>query len=356
MAQDFENAEKLGEEGPYEDFADHLKTVITANKQMLPKGDDTGKRAQHPKAHATVDATFEVLPIPETDKDLRVGIFAAPSATPHRAQIRFSNSRHNEDNPDKGDAHGMAIKVFDIARGEVRFQPDPDNTDTFDFILMNNEFFFEAGVAEYARINDLAGEQVNMTRNWRDVGVGIFNFARFVIERKIIDPELGKLIDATSDQFPESPVTETYFSTTPYLLGPDRAVKYIARPDPGNIVSDIPKSATFLGERLRDALAQGDQVFTLHVQVKEPCDSIEDVTKVWTGAREVPVARITIPGTGRLGDTAWRDLRRNREAASYNIWNVTRDHRPLGGINRLRRKVYAELHKTRMNPDDPVYK
>ena len=65
MKLDYEIAEHLGEAQPRENEDHLLRTIIEANKQMLPQkhkgGFRPGMRAQHPKGHATVRACFEVL-------------------------------------------------------------------------------------------------------------------------------------------------------------------------------------------------------------------------------------------------------------------------------------------------------
>ena len=87
----------------------------------------TQLRGQHPKSHGVVQATFQVHDVPEP---LRHGIFATPRSYP--ALIRLSNGgKFNDLEPD---AHGMAIKLYDV--------PGPKLTDdeaaatVQDFILV----------------------------------------------------------------------------------------------------------------------------------------------------------------------------------------------------------------------------
>lgn len=351
---DYTTAKHLGEKDNDDDYDSQEARIIGANKDMLPKKDRAGQRAQHPKAHATVDATFQVLEIPEADKDLRVGLFARRTIEPLKAVVRFSNSRFYIDNPEKGDAHGMAIKVFGV-EGE-KFQPDPSGLDTFDFILMNNETFFDGDLAQYANFNDLAGELIDSRRNNGQRLWGAINGIALAVWLNIFDRDMKKAIAETSDQFPDSPVTEKYFSTTPYLLGPNCAVKYIMAPSEDNTKPVGEKSQNFLQHRLREALSNSDQVFTLSVQIKEHGeDSIEDPSIAWKSTRIVPVAKLTIPKIENLDDMAWATLRHGRESLSYNIWNVTQPHRPLGAINRVRKKTYSELHKARTELKPEIY-
>jgi hypothetical protein len=59
------------------------------------------------------------------------------------------------------------------------------------------------------------------------------------------------------------------------------------------------------------------------------------------------VALITLPGQ------SIRDTLEACEAKTFNPWNYHRDHRPLGGINRVRRGLYTEIgeYRTTANED-----
>lgn len=348
-------ATHLGESTVSDKYQSHEHRIIEANKDMLPKKDRAGQRAQHPKAHATVDAKFRFLEIPDVHQDLRAGIFEQPPSEPLDAVIRFSNSRYYIDNPEKGDAHGMAVKLFGVD-GE-KFQPDPSGLDTFDFILLNNETFFDGDLAQYANFNDLAGELIDSRRNSGQRFWGAINGIALATWLNVINRDLKDAIEGMGDQFPGSPVTETYWSTTPYLLGPDRAVKYVMEPSVSNTRPVGKRTQNYLQQRLRDALGQSDQEFTLSVQVMDldQGDTIEDPSVAWKGARKVPVAKLTIPQIAGLDDMQWAALRHTRESFSYNIWNVTSAHRPLGAINRVRKMTYSELHSARTNLDEDIY-
>ena len=353
---DYEIAKHLGEK-PIDKkrFPKQEKRITEANKDMLPKKDRAGQRAQHPRVHATVDATFHALDLAEADKDLAIGLFGQGSGRTHSAVVRFSNSRHFIDNPPKGDAHGMAIKIFGV-EGE-KLQPHPDEEGTFDFILLNSETFFDGDLASYANFNDLAGEAIDQNRNGEQKLAGIANGLAMLAWLKVFDRDLEDAIEEVSSQFPSSPLTETYWSTTPYLLGSDMAVKYEMAPVGPDDAPDAPRTPTYLQQQLREGLKRRDHEFILSVQImdKTKGHSIEDPTEPWDGARKVAVAKLTIPRTDPIDELAWAALRFGREPLGYNIWNVTKEHRPLGAINRVRRGVYSELHRTRRDLDGEVY-
>ena len=365
---EYQIASDLGEADFHPDFRHHQKCIIAANKEMLPRFDRAGQRAQHPKSHATVDATFTVLELDERDRALQIGLFAEPGRA-RKAGIRFSNSQHLTDNPKGGDAHGMAIKVFDV--DGVKFEPDPDleraeNTEerigTFDFVLMNDETFFEGRLEDYTTLNEVSAKTIAYNRNggnWVSGQIARLRTFGYLLR----NPDLMRAIRHTSDQFPVSLLHETYFSTTPYLLGDDHAVKYVVRPDLEDPVTtgeaQPQKDANYLTKRLRRSLAERAHHFTMFVRIKRPADSdysIENPRNPWRGAREVAVAKITIAQLEHpVTEAVWQHLRFGQDKRRYNIWNVTHHHRPLGLLNRLRREVYKELHRTRVDLDGDAY-
>ena len=351
---DYEIAKDLGEAEVQPNYGRNEKRIIDANVDMLPKGDNAGHRAQHPKAHATVSAKFAILPMTDTDNDLRVGLFE--NDADFDAFVRFSNSKSYEDNPKAGDAHGMAIKVLGV--GGQRFQEDADHRDSVDLILMNNETFFAGDLTKYARLNGLAGEIINAQRNGLQKVWGVINGVTIFAWLTAFEPTMKKAIAQISSKKPKSPVTETYWSTTPYLLGPDLAVKYIMVPSDANTVpANDTRSHDYLQQRLRDALDTRPQEFTLHLHVMDKSlgDTIEDPTVPWKSTRVVPVAKLTISQIAASDTATWEQARHEREKFGYNIWNTPPEHRPLGAINRVRRKVYSTLHGVRNDQGNEVY-
>ncbi|MEL6474946.1 MAG: hypothetical protein AAFQ21_12755 [Pseudomonadota bacterium] len=345
---DFKIATHLGEDPHDADFPAFLDSIIASNKKMLHRKDFPNTRAQHPKGHATLEAEFSVLELSDEDKELREGIFATPSETPHKALVRFSNSNEMVDDPEAGDAHGMAVKIFGI-KGD-KFEPDPDHADTFDLIFINSEIFVEGNLKKYTRLNDLAGEMMDLKRNGGSKVAGVLNFLwlKFL---HFFDKAQRDAVAKVSSQKPYSLTTEHFWSTTPYLLGPDRAVKYVMKPTNPNDKDAEDRSENYLLKRLIKALSTGPCEFTLQVQVKMPGAAypIEDPRIPWDGAKTVDVAKLTILPLN-LTETPEEDLRKvwgEREKNTYNIWNVTAAHRPLGALNWVRRKVYATLKDTR---------
>ena len=68
---------------------------------------------------------------------------------------------------------------------------------------------------------------------------------------------------------------------------------------------------------------------------------IEDASVIWDEAVSpfIPVARLTIENQDLSSDQAMSAC----EHLSFNPWQSLAEHRPLGGINRVRKRIYADL-------------
>jgi hypothetical protein len=80
--------------------------------------------------------------------------------------------------------------------------------------------------------------------------------------------------------------------------------------------------------------------------------AIEDATAVWdeTATPFRSVARVTIP----VQEPDTGASRTNCEELFFTPWHSLSDHRPLGGINRLRNEVYFASSMHRHHPKEPT--
>jgi hypothetical protein len=138
-----------------------------------------------------------------------------------------------------------------------------------------------------------------------------------------------------------SPLESSYFSASPFLFGPDRVMKFSAVPVSGEISPladplDKDYLRTILVEQLRTKAYQFD--FLVQVQAPSKELQIEDVTFPWDPAKYPfrKVAQLTIPQQ----DLECSASIESCEQLFFTPWHALLDHRPLGGINRLRREVY----------------
>ena len=286
-------------------------------------------RDQHQKSHACVRAEFVVRS--DVPADLRHGVFAEPCTYP--AWIRFSPSnvpanRFRARNkllwPDATrDAHGMAIKLTGVDGDKIL--PDERTATTQDFLLANSPAFFCRNASDYVEF--------------------VLRLSEDRLRRFFLGPDprkwrLRELVNGliASKKRVVNPLQVRYWSQTPYSLG-TQVVKYSARP---RVWCRQWRRASggndFIEEAAARQLSRGAVSFDFLVQVRTGGMPIEDPTVRW-GRCASPfrkVATIRIPAQDFTAK-ATKDFAEN---LSFTPWHSLPEHRPLGGINRVRRTVY----------------
>ncbi len=300
-------------------------------------------RQQHGKGHGCVAARFHVAE--DVHPDLRHGILATPNT--FNAIIRFSNGRQTDDR--KKDAHGLAMKLFGVDGAKV-LDAERDAT-TQDLIFMDHETFFIRDAASYAEFARALGNGTRRANSsWakllpaklRPLIVAIHLFRNFFRTHKAEKGFIQKVRSAPTS----SPLEDRYFSVTPAKLGP-HAVRWSLVPVP--LAGPISPSAGPVAQQdgLREGmvrhLAEQDAWFVVFVQRQtDPVSMpVEDPTAAWdelaaplyrVGTVEIPRQIFDTPHKRAVGD-----------GLSFTNWHCLPEHRPLGGISRVRRVVYETV-------------
>ena len=106
-------------------------------------------------------------------------------------------------------------------------------------------------------------------------------------------------------------------------------------------------SPDFLRENMQKHLAQSEACFDFLVQLRKGSSEmlIEDPTLEWSEKDSpfIPVARITIPAQAFISPEQIEFC----ESLSFTPWHAIPEHRPLGGINRIRKTVYDTISRVR---------
>ena len=287
-------------------------------------------RDQHPKSHGLLTAEFVVEPgLPDA---IRFGVFREPRTFP--TLIRTSNGREYDDR--KPDIHGFALKLLGVEGPKV-LESEADAT-TQDFLLIDYHVFFIKDAMTYVPFAEAV--------LWAKKSI----VGRLVLILKILfsqNPTYQLLRRATRDR-PDSPLRISYWGTTPVALGP-KAMKFTLRPVLDDMPAPPPRdSADKLTEAIRFQLARGDARFDFLVQLRtDPASMpIEDPTVDWDEAKFPPIkaATLRIPA-GQPFDSPER--LKICENLSFTPWHAIEDHRPLGGINRVRRLAYELVSRKR---------
>ncbi len=314
---------QLGQEsiGEHEQaITDQMITSIKAiSRQRHPDG--VVKRFNQSKGLGCFDARFEVNP--DLPANLKNGVFAHQRSYP--ARIRFANATHEDDN--KKDFRGMSIKVSGI-EGKSLWGEDG----TQDFVLNSHPALFAATPEHFL-------DFIEATRNGRTWVYFISPSHWYSL--KIVLNGRKKIA---------SPFDINYFSTTPYRFGADEsvAVKYAVTPC-STYKSELPNTAdrNYLSGAMRQHLENSDVCFDFKVQFQKDAENmpIEDAAVVWDESESpfISVAKLKISKQDFLSEQAVTRF----ENMSFNPWQSLPEHKPIGGINRVRGAVYAAMSEFR---------
>jgi hypothetical protein len=330
----------IAQERPEPDEAEVTRELIElareaseeARKEAGGDGPAAGRmqRFNQPRQAGCLRAEFTVpADLPD---DLRVGLFAAPRTYP--AWIRFASATSEPDT--EKDFRGMSIKLMGVP-GDMLYGAG----DSLDFVLNSHPVLF-VGTPEDFR--DFVDYSVNLTP--------------LLFFLNPLDPhfkELGIVRDGR--QHHASHLAIPYWSTTPYLYGEGRAVKYSARPCQGTRAPDLPDELTdgYLRDAMRTQMNGDGACFDFRVQFQADAESmpIEDATVEWDESLSPfrSVARIDIP------PQTFESPRQMAfcENLAFNPWRNLPEHRPLGGINRARKDLYRELAAFRHQRNGVTY-
>ena len=179
-------------------FVEFLKATSTRHH---PTG--TVPRFNQGRAAGCVEA--ELIVPDGLPQDLRVGLFAQPGT--YKARIRFANATSQSDKD--RDVRGMSIKVLGVGGGNLT----PGVSD-HDFVLNSHPVMMVGHTKTFLDLLK-AVEQGG-------AGEGLF----------FVTHPHAAAVALASRQHPTSHLEIPYWSTTPYLFGPGRAVKSSVRPTP----------------------------------------------------------------------------------------------------------------------------
>ena len=289
------------------------------------------RRGQHAKATGCVTAEFRIAD--EVPSDLRHGIFRQPGRT-FGAIVRFSNSQGTFEKDGIGTARGLAIKLLDVV-GARAVADDGDGTQ--DFVMIDHPVFPFPDPKAYVE---------TISRK----NIPLIGDLAAAIHLALLEREELKIITAIKAKHVASPLEIKYWSCTPFWLGPaagegGHAVKYSAvtrqadRTDRPDHPEDLPED--FLTQALTRDLTLQEAVFDFRVQLQtDPVGMpVEDVSVEWDENRSKPVTVATLCIAPQKVDASG-DLATRCESMSFNPWHALAEHRPMGGMNRLRKVVY----------------
>lgn len=312
-----------GEDVPAEERAALEEVREMIRKQVMDDARKDGRafRDAHRKHHGCVRATFTVKG--DLPPELAQGLFREPASYP--AFIRYSNGSGRAQDDQEGDGRGMAVKILGV-KGARNLDDPLEEGSSQDFVMVNHPVFFVRNAEKYV------GFQRALQGN---VMWWVFNPVRFFHEGLIgLAILMKKMVN---------PLEADYFSMVPSKLG-NTQMKFRATPCAGGKFVSTSDTKDRLRENLTRTVAASSACFLFQVQTRTRPDAmpIEDPTIEWR-EKDSPfrtVAEINIPmQQPEQGEAC--------EAVSFNPWNGLQDHRPLGGISRVRKEVYQTISRLR---------
>ena len=319
------------------DEADDIQRVIQALELILARSQAKSGQFRadvHVKTHGYAQGELRVLP--NLQDELAQGLFERPGVYP--AVVRFSSAASQAQPDAIPDGRGMAIKVLSV-EGEIVLA-DEQRGRAQDFVMINHPVFFARNVKDYLRLeqvlvqaddNSLATLQGALTGgDWNPLH---WHWREMLAVARI------------AGQLPAHPASNTYFSMAPIRFG-KYVAKYRARPagDRHDSYLDLVKQLGLKADAMRLALEETlrtqEVLFEFQVQLRtsERTMPIEDASALWPES-ESPyrtVAHLLLPRQ-EIGLLEQQEACRN---LSFNVWHALAAHRPLGGINRVRRWAY----------------
>ncbi len=333
---------ELDREYPPPGEAEDIAETIRLSDEILRLSDGPVLRGQHAKGTGGVRARLVVDP--DRPAETRFGIFE--STRTYEAIVRFSNGVGRRQSDAKKDARGMAIKVLGVEG--PRLLDEEDDHDSQDFIMINFPVFAFRDVRQYRKFTAL--KRFFMSK-FGPKGNTMAQLAFFIPWRFSQFWNIGRKIKRTS----RSPLIEPYWSMSAYRLGP-RAIKFMAVPQPINFEGLPPterggeSSADLLWKALAEHLRTREARFDFKVQFQKAPQAmpVEDPTVEWkeSDSQPVTVATLIIEPVDLTTKEAIA-FQQSVEAMSFNPWHSLEAHRPIGGLNRLRKAIYQSNARMR---------
>ncbi len=268
------------------------------------------KRFNQPRHPGCLKGEFRIEP--GLDDDLAVGLFATPASYP--AWVRFANA---SDEPDtEKDFRGMSIKVMGVPGPKLA---GPGGS--VDLVLNSHPVLFVGTPADFLAFAEASGPLRFFLTHWKAFRIAL-----------------------AGRRHHPSHLTIQYWSTTPYLHGEGRAVKYSARPCGGVEDEEVEDpQGSYLQEAMRRQIDAGGACFDFLVQLQTDPEAmpIEDAQVEWDEEQSPfrKVATLELPKQLFVSRTREEFC----ENLAFNPWQTLAEHRPLGGLNRARRELYDEL-------------
>lgn len=321
---------------------DEDKTELELTQTLLGIGETTykdtglGLRTVHAKSHGILRGTFTVLDLPAL---YRQGIFASPQS--HACIARLSTSPGDLLDDKVSTPRGLALKVIGVDGDRL---PGSENDTTQDFLTVNAPVFLAPTAKKFAG-------------NLKLLAATTDRVPRLKLAFSALAGGIEKVLEAVGTEsatlkgmggHPHTHILgETFFSAVPFLFGPYMAKWQIVPVSPELLaLQDVKVDLDGHPDGLREAVSQhfaaqgGEWEFRVQLCTDLEKMPIEDASVEWPQELSpfVTVARIRMEPQVSWDDEIAASL---NDGLSFSVWHGIAAHRPLGSVNRVRRRAYA---------------
>lgn len=293
------------------------------------------RRGVHPKAHGCLLGRMKInYDISQYDQ---VGIFRPGAEYPIFA--RFSNGNPRPNGIDKdADSRGFAFKVQNVPGSPLLPHiAGADSEFTQDFTLNSTSTFFADSAETYGKFMRIG---LLETQNFAEAATTFVKSVIFKDFHPLLATRIAIAFKKIQGVKVTNPLGIPYYSISAFQHGASTTaplVKYSVMPCRGPWQEDDVDTSrpNFLRENLRKHMKAKGACFSFMIQNRDETFLVEDLTEPWSEDM-IPfheVARIEFPPQEFVDEAKC-------EAAVINPWNTLPEHKPVGGINRVRLSSY----------------
>ena len=315
-------------------LSDTLKSIY----ETTYKNSGHAIRSVHAKSHGIVRGTLTVAeglsPI------LAQGLFSRAGSYP--MVMRFSTPPGDIIDDSIGLPRGLALKLLGV---EGERLPGSEDDTTQDFVLVNGPAFAAPTPAKFAGNLKLLAKTTDAPQVFKKIISTALRGMEATLEAFGGESAAMKTMGGAPQLHP---LGETFYSQTAFLFG-RHVAKFAVRPIAPALTA-LTGTKVAIGGRpdaLREEMVQffeqngGDWELCVQLRTDAAAMPIEDPSVPWSeeSSPYLPVAHLRVEA-----QQAWQEAAsvRLEDALSFSPWHGLAAHRPLGGINRVRRVTYKK--------------
>lgn len=312
-----------------------LDQTLAGIRETTFKDSGQAIRSVHAKAHGIIAATLTVLD--GLPPELAQGLFAKPGR--YDAIMRLSTIPGDVLSDAVSVPRGMALKVLGVEGARL---PGSEGDTTQDFVMADGPAFAAPTPAKFLGNLKLLAATTDTGEGAKKVLSAVARGAEAVLEAfGTKSPFITTLGGHPGTHI----LGETFYSQTAFLFGPYYA-KFALKPVSAGLAAHTNEKVDLSDpDVLRHAVTThfaGDGgTWALQVQLATDPDAmpIEDASAIWP---EEMSPYVTVARLEATAQDAWSEANRRtvEDGFAFSPWHGLAAHRPLGGVNRVRRSTY----------------